>query len=239
LLRIKIEGSWPEPITLRRGLSLARARPWNKWVPRAYLRLERGGGTFLTECASTIEAYPALEGILSPPLLPSSQPMWIEAGFLPRAYLKLMRLDLGHQPATGSDAVVGSRDDFDQALVADAAAFPEFWRFDRPALEEALLSTRRAIVHVVRTGGDTVAGYAVTGTGSVLAYLQRIAVDPSCQGQGVGRSLVRASAAWAAARGAGALLLNTPAENLAAVALYETEGFRTLDEELVVLGRPS
>ena len=208
-------------------------------MPRAYLRLERGGAAFLAECTETLEAFPGLEGILSPPLPISFQSIWLETGFLPLAHLKLMRLDLGRPPTGDSDAVAGGREDFDQALAADEAAFPEFWRFDRPALEEALLSTRRAIVHIVRTRRGTVAGYAVTGTGSVLAYLQRIAVDPACQGQGVGRSLVRASAAWAAGRGARALLLNTPAENLAAIALYEKAGFRTLDDELVVMGRPS
>jgi GNAT superfamily N-acetyltransferase len=237
LLKIKVEGGWPAPITLRRGLSLARARPWNRWVPRAYLRLERGGGAFLVECTSILEAYPKMEGILSPPLPPTHQSIWLDAGFLPRARLKLMRLDLSRLPAAGGDAVVGGREDLDQAIVADEAAFPEFWRFDLPALEEALLSTRRAVIHVVRSDRGTLAGYAVTGVSSVLAYLQRIAVDPTCQGQGVGRSLVKASAAWAAGRGARALLLNTPADNAVAVALYETEGFRVLNEELLVLER--
>jgi ribosomal protein S18 acetylase RimI-like enzyme len=224
---------------MRRVLSLARARPWNRWEPRAYLRLERGNASFLAECAETLDAYPGLEGILSPPLPTLYQPIWLETGFLPLARLKLMRLDLGSPPTADGDAVVGSREDLDQALATDEAAFPEFWRFDRPALEEALLSTRRAVVHIVRTRRGSVAGYAVTGTGSVLAYLQRIAVDPACQGQGIGRSLVKASAAWAAGRGARALVLNTPAENLAAITLYEKEGFRTLDDELVVMGRSS
>jgi ribosomal protein S18 acetylase RimI-like enzyme len=178
-------------------------------------------------------------GILSPPLLPARQTMWLETGFTPRARLTLMRLDLNGSPPSNDHVEVGSRDDLDQALAADEAAFPEFWRFDRPAFEEALLSTKRSIIHVVRNGPDAVAGYAVTGTGATLAYLQRIAVAPACQGQGIGRSLVRASVAWVASRGVTALLLNTPTENAAAISLYESESFRTLSDELAVLARPS
>jgi ribosomal-protein-alanine N-acetyltransferase len=75
----------------------------------------------------------------------------------------------------------------------------------------------------------------VTGAGSTLAYLQRVAVDPRFQATGIGRSLVRASARWAQKAGAVSIMLNTQTGNEPALRLYESEGYDTLDEPLEVL----
>jgi ribosomal-protein-alanine N-acetyltransferase len=91
------------------------------------------------------------------------------------------------------------------------------------------------MIHVVRKAGGGLAGFAITGVGVTLAYLQRVAVDPACQGRGIGRSLVRSSARWAERQGARALMLNTQADNVPALNLYESEGFETLSEPLAVL----
>ena len=78
-------------------------------------------------------------------------------------------------------------------------------------------------------------GFAVTGVGSTLSYLQRVAVDPRYQGTGIGRSLVRSAARWAKKEGATAIMLNTQVGNDPAIRLYESEGYDTLDEPLEVL----
>jgi ribosomal protein S18 acetylase RimI-like enzyme len=100
---------------------------------------------------------------------------------------------------------------------------------------EAMAATPHSVLHVVRSGSGGLAGFAVSGAGSSLAYLQRLAVDPGSQGRGIGRSLVRSSARWAKRMGSRVLMLNTQVGNEGAIALYESEGFVTLEEPLAVL----
>jgi ribosomal protein S18 acetylase RimI-like enzyme len=161
--------------------------------------------------------------------------MWREANFVPHAELLLLRLDLDRIPPPSHLVVAGSTSDLREALRIDAAAFDEFWRFDKSAMLEAINSTRNSAIHVVRNASGGLAGFAITGVGVALSYLQRVAVDPANQGRGIGRSLVRTSARWAQRKGARALMLNTQADNEPALQLYATEGFRTLDEPLAVL----
>lgn len=234
---VRIEGVWPGRVVLRKGWARAESRPWNDAVDWAHLRLVRGGGSgFVGECADALAGAGA-DGVLSPPLPRSAQAAWCDAGFERYARLALMRRRLSSVPPPGHLVVEGSEDDLSAALRIDAVAFDEFWRFDEHALAEAMTSTPRTALHVVRAPDGGLAGFAVTGVGSTLAYLQRVAVDPRFQGSGIGRSLVRASARWATKAGAGAIMLNTQVENTGAIRLYESEGFDTLDEPLEVLIR--
>jgi ribosomal protein S18 acetylase RimI-like enzyme len=196
--------------------------------------MQRGNASFIEECVEALLEMGA-PGVLSPPLPSSAQRLWREAQFLPHAELSLLRLDLDRIGAPSHLVVAGSASDIREALRIDAAAFDEFWRFDRNAMEEALSSTRNSVIHVVRKAGGGLAGFAVTGVGVTIAYLQRLAVDPAAQGRGIGRSLVRSSARWASREGARSLLLNTQLENEPAIRLYESEGFRVLSEPLAVL----
>ena len=75
----------------------------------------------------------------------------------------------------------------------------------------------------------------MVGYGSAISYLQRVAVHPDWQGQGMGRSLVRVSARKARASGAHVMLLNTQLDNGCAIALYESEGFVRLPDPLALL----
>lgn len=203
----------------------------------AHLRLVRGGGpSFIEDCFDTLRGL-GLSAVLSPPLPTSARTPWEEAGFELCADLSLMRLRLERIPPPSHIVLDGGPGDIREALRIDAAAFDEFWRFDRNALEEAMAATPRSILHVVRNPENGLAGFAITGTGTTIAYLQRLAVDPRWQGQGIGRSLVRTSARWAKRAGASSIMLNTQSENVGAVRLYEAEGFEQLEEPLVVLRR--
>jgi ribosomal protein S18 acetylase RimI-like enzyme len=232
-----MDGSWPGRIYLSRGWSRAESRPWNDAIPKAHLRLVRGGGSgFISDCADALSGAGAA-GVLSPPLPRSAQRTWRAAEFESHASLKLMRRRLAPLPPPEHIVMEGTTSDRPEILRIDAAAFDEFWRFDATALAESIGATPRAVVQIVRSSAGGLAGFAVTGVGSTLAYLQRVAVDPPFQGLGIGRSLVRASARWASRAGASAIMLNTPVGNDAAMALYESEGFEALDEPLDVLHR--
>jgi GNAT superfamily N-acetyltransferase len=236
-VRVRIAGDWPGPVTLLRGWCRAAARPWNDTTPMAHFRVERGGTGFLEDCAASLLELPGVTGVLSPPLLLANRAPWEQAGFTPYARLILMRRDLDGLPAPDHLVATGDLRDLGEALRLDQAAFDSFWCFDRTALLEAVQATAHRAIHLVRRPGGGLTGYAITGRGGSLAYLQRVAVDPAWQGRGLGRSLVRASAAWAEAEGCTTLLLNTPEGNASAAALYASEGFRTATRDLAVLAR--
>jgi [ribosomal protein S18]-alanine N-acetyltransferase len=234
-IRMRVDGDWPAPITLRKGWARAESRPWNAVIPMAHLRLVRGGGAaFIKDCVDTLLGVGAAP-VLSPPLPRSARQAWHDAEFEHYADLALMRRGLERIGPPDHLVHTGTEDDLDEALRIDTAAFSDFWQFDRTALAEAIDATPRSVLHVVRHSGGGLCGFAVTGVGNSVAYLQRVAVDPASQGRGIGRSLVRTSAMWARREGARAMMLNTPVENLPAIALYESEGFTRLDEPLALL----
>lgn len=235
--RVRVEGNWPEPITLRRGWARAESRPWNGIVPMAHLRLCRGSGpSFIDDCVGALGAI-GVSGVLSPPLPRSAQKTWCDASFEHHADLALLRRPLDRIAPPRHLVLTGTDEDLDEALRIDAAAFDDFWQFDRTALVEAMRATPRSVFQVVRNPSGGLAGFAVSGAGSTIAYLQRVAVDPVSQGTGIGRSLVRSSARWAKRGGAHALILNTQLDNARAIQLYQSEGFAMLEEPLAVLKR--
>jgi len=236
-VRTHIQGTWPGLVILQRGWYRAAARPWNDDTPMAHLRVERGGSGFLAECAGALLELEGVTGVLSPPLLLDARPPWEEAGFTLHARLLLLRRELDGLAEPQHVVMAGDRRDLGEALAVDRSAFEPFWRLDPLGLREALEATPRSAVHLVRRPGGGLTGFAVTGVGTSLAYLQRLAVDPAWQSRGIGRSLVRTAAAWAHRQGASALLLNTPDGNRSAASLYESEGFRTVTRDLAVLAR--
>ncbi len=228
-------GTWPGPVTLRRGWARAEARPWNDDEPQASLRLLRGGASFLEACVGRLLGLGAT-GVISPPLPASARRSWEQAGFEPYVELALMRKSLDDPPLAPDHLVVQTQEaDLDELLAIDSLAFPEFWRFNRAGLEEAIQATSRSTTLTIQGGDGTPIAYAVVGFGSAISYLQRVAVDPEWQGHGMGRSLVRVAARKARAAGAKVLLLNTQTDNLPAIALYEDEGFITLPDPLSLL----
>ncbi|HHC07358.1 MAG TPA: N-acetyltransferase [Actinobacteria bacterium] len=234
-LPVFLRGSWPGRVTLRRGWARAEARPWNDVVADASLRIVRGGSGFLQACTEKLLGVGA-PAVLSPPLPVAARRPWLAVGYREHVRLALMRLDLSSCPAAPDHLVVDApTDDLAPLLAVDRAAFDPRWRFDELGLREALAATPTTAVKVVRgPDGDPIA-YAIVGYGQAISYLQRVAVHPRWQGRGMGRSLLRASAREARARGARALLLNTQTGNETATSLYASEGYVTLPESLAVL----
>ena len=236
-MRLITRGTWPGPLTLRRGWARAEARKWNDQYDEAHLRLIRGGPAFIDLSSEELLSVGA-PGIISPPLSASAQEAWRSSGFEHHTDLGLLRLDLASAPCSPSHLVMkGSREDLVEANRIDQAAFEPFWRLDAAGLKEAMDATPNAELIVIRNGDEGLCGFAVVGYGSALAYLQRLAVDLPWQGQGMGRSLVRVAARKARSRGATALLLNTQTDNEAALGLYDSEGFVTLQDTLALFSR--
>ncbi len=234
-INVSQRGEWPGRLTLRRGWARAEARPWNDHEPQAALRLLRGGSSFLEVCATRLLSLGAT-GIISPPLTLSAQRAWLQAGFQSYVDLALMRKSLDLTDGHPDHLVVEKNDiDIDDLLSIDAAAFPEFWRFNRGGLVEAISATTRSTTLTILGNEGIPIAYAVVGFGSAIAYLQRVAVHPDWQGHGMGRSLIRVVARKARASGAKVLLLNTQMDNVSAIRLYEDEGFVTLPEPLTLL----
>ncbi len=233
--RVAHRGEWPGPLSFKRGWSRADARPWNDATDLASIRLLRGGAVFLEACTHRLIELGA-PAVLSPPLPKSARSSWHTAGFTDWIDLALMRKALDEQPAAPDHLVVSADDTpLEQLLTIDSLAFSEFWRFDASGLSEAIEATGQSSILIIRDGEGHAAGFAVVGYGAAISYLQRVAVHPQWQGQGMGRSLVRVAARKARAAGSQVMLLNTQFDNTGAIALYEAEGFKLLPEALALL----
>ncbi|HEY4342729.1 MAG TPA: GNAT family N-acetyltransferase [Parvibaculum sp.] len=71
-------------------------------------------------------------------------------------------------------------------------------------------------------------GFVIARIAADEAEILTVAVDISHRGQGLGRKLMEAAAAFALASGAAALFLEVADDNVAALALYERLGFVTV-----------
>ncbi len=119
-------------------------------------------------------------------------------------------------------------------LDVDRRAFQGFWQFDAVSLREALNATPHYWARLAVIDGETV-GYAVTGRAGDRGYLQRLAVVPEAQGDGVGSTLVNDAITWLRHRRATLALVNTQEINTRAFDLYQRHGFVRQTEGLIVL----
>lgn len=122
-----------------------------------------------------------------------------------------------------------------EASAVDRAAFGDDWFLDPDAIDEV----RRATPHhrARSCGGSTLAAYAVSGRDAGVGFLQRLAVHPEHQRQGLGRALVLDSLRWMTRWKVDRVLVNTPVNNAAALVLYESTGFHRLRDHLRVYER--
>jgi ribosomal protein S18 acetylase RimI-like enzyme len=232
--RLRLEGIWPEPVTLRKGWAKAVARPWNDDVPDPAVRLERGSSEFLRAVAEHLA--PLGSGtVYSPALYPSAARLWARADFERFGHLVVMERALAADGAAAEHPVERwDRPDWVEVVLLDRLAFAGFWRMSEAGLLEAMGTTPRSVLLRVRVD-RRLAGYALVGSQMSLSFLQRVAVDPVFSGQGVGTALVRAAREWARRSGARIMVLNLRPENEGARHLYEKEGFRSSGTNLELL----
>jgi GNAT superfamily N-acetyltransferase len=68
---------------------------------------------------------------------------------------------------------------------------------------------------------------------SVVGFVNELAVEEGCRGNGVGAALMAAAEDWAARAGAEALMLDTGAKNEGAIRFYERLGYRPIGVTLI------
>ncbi|HEY7704641.1 MAG TPA: GNAT family N-acetyltransferase [Acidimicrobiia bacterium] len=217
---LRVSGTWPGVVRFQRGWASATALPWNDSGAWASLRLDRGGAGFLTAAALWLRSHGA-EEVRSPAVDQRTGGVWERAGFKEKERFRLFERDLS-RPLFEPERVVDQIGLIPFRLVEiDDDAFAPEYRLGQLGLESSLDATREAVVLTV---GDPVAGFCIVGSADVASFLQRIAVDPQSQRQGIGTDLIRAAMKWARKRGAWSMSLNTHRHNPAA-GLYAREGF--------------
>jgi ribosomal protein S18 acetylase RimI-like enzyme len=182
-------------------------------------------------------------------LSPIEQVAFLAAGFEVQERLHLLGHDLrllasaraskreGHDGAVPGGHRRAHSADHRAVLDLDARAFPTFWHLDQRGLDDAVRATPRTRFRVI-TSGDSVIAYALTGRARRRGFLQRLAVDPAHRRQGLGRVLVLDALRWLRRWRTERTAVNTPTGNLAALALYESLGFRREPRGLSVLAAP-
>ena len=170
--------------------------------------------------------------VVTPALARAEWRPYLDAGFAVREHLHLLAhhlLDL--DPREGARLRRVGRRDRDRVLAVDHAAFPPFWRLDARSLDDAVRATPSARFRMARDG----VAYALTGRAGDRGYLQRLAVAPDAQGQGLGRALVLDGLWWLRRWRVREALVNTQVGNERAIGLYRSLGFRSRTDGLAVL----
>jgi ribosomal-protein-alanine N-acetyltransferase len=218
----------------------ARVAPWRR--PGAVAHLVPVPGQRPPSVAELREVLAELAtlgyaDVLTTALAAGEQEPYRATGFLVRQRLHLLEAGLHDLPRPAGGVRRVRRHDWPALVHVDHLAFDDFWRLDATGITEAVQATPSARLRAATSDGRLV-GYAVTGRSGRSGYVQRLAVDPSAQGRGVGSNLLMDGLRWLRARGATSALVNTQVGNGRALALYERHGFRSTGPGLAVLGRP-
>ena len=222
------------------GAERARAAPWRGETDVAALTPLPDApvptAAFVRRCLTEL-GNRGYRRVVTSALTPSEQLGFLAAGFTISEQLHLLSHDLRDIPSVELVGIrlgrAGRRDNRD-VLDLDGRAFEPFWRLDSRSLRDAVGATPSARFRVARQGGHVV-GYAVTGRAGRRGYVQRLAVAPEVQRQGVGTALVLDGLRWLRRRRAKEALVNTQLGNEAALNLYERLGFRRQPSGLSVL----
>jgi GNAT superfamily N-acetyltransferase len=226
---------------LTRGDGRLRIARWRGEATTAYVTHPHGRLTS-TAVERALESLVAggYRTAITAALAPAEQHPFLDAGFRVHERLHLLTRPVDDPPASATHATLrrGRRGDRASILDVDGLAFLPFWHLDGPGLDDALAATPSARLRVAeQPGGQGLAGYAITGRAGGRGYLQRLAVDPALQRQGIGGALVVDGLRWLRRWGAREVFVNTQVDNAAALALYDALGFRLQPHGLAVLRR--
>jgi ribosomal protein S18 acetylase RimI-like enzyme len=173
--------------------------------------------------------------VITNALAPGASLPLVDCGFEIRGRLHLLSHDFAALAGPTRRTRRAGAGDRRAALAVDAAAFDDFWQLDDVGLRQAARATPRS--HLRVTKGDAIRGYGLFGRAERTGYVQRLAIHPSAQGEGLGSALLTDGLHWMRVRGARSAFVNTQVENDRALQLYERAGFRRMPVGLCVLGR--
>lgn len=122
------------------------------------------------------------------------------------------------------------------AAEVDQRAFGPTWGYDARAVRAIGTATPLRRARAVCLSRQ-LAGYLVAGIAAHTGYIQRLAVDPSAQRQGIARALVVDALAWTTDHGVQSVLVNTGIDNIPAQELYLSLGFDVRPELLTIAER--
>lgn len=234
---MQIDGSWPGEVILRRGWARGTARQWNPLMNAGSFRLLRGNSGFLAEATEWV-AGAAGGPVLSPALYSSAVRIWERSGYRELLRLNVMEKAVLPTPEGPGWITTTAEPDFAALEGVDRVAFDRFWHMGAEGLDEAFRSTPRSVVIEARRD-DTLLGYAMIGSQAGSCFVQRVAVDPTSRGQGLGSAMLNRSEAWARKMGAATMILNVRPDNEQARGLYKRHGFNDTAATLHVLSFPS
>jgi ribosomal-protein-alanine N-acetyltransferase len=121
-------------------------------------------------------------------------------------------------------------------LHLDQLAFGSEWHLDEETFREAFSATRRVRLFVARHRG-ALEGFVLVGATQQTGFIQRLAVHPDSRRTGVASRLIMSAVDWSFRRGCTNTVVNTEANNEAALGLYRSIGFSDMDHGLTVLER--
>jgi ribosomal protein S18 acetylase RimI-like enzyme len=227
--------------TIRWGKECARAGPWPADSSVAFLVPVPDGAKasaeFVRRCLGLL-AEQGFKRVVTAALPPDEQVGFLEAGFNVHEHLHLLILDKDALlPAVLPGPALHRAGSFRRRglLQVDQASFAPFWRLDRHGLRDAMEATQQRHLRVVLGVRRKVVGYAICGASEGRGFVQRLAVLPEAQGQGIGKRLLLDGLQWLRDRNAQHIVVNTQMGNEAALALYRKVGFRDDPAGLSVL----
>ncbi len=117
--------------------------------------------------------------------------------------------------------------DFDSLYAIEEVCFETRFRFSRKYMQK-IISQSNSVTWIAEEDGQ-MGGFAIAewarGASGTIGYIQTIEVAPDRRKQGIGRELLRRIEDSARAASAGSIWLHVDAQNLAAIRLYEANGY--------------
>lgn len=142
-----------------------------------------------------------------------------------------VRKDLPEPKPASTIIRLMTESDLEAVRVVDAAAFVPIWQNSLEALQ---LAFAQSFLATVAQTADGLIGYQISTAGPMGAHLGRLAVQPGQQGRGIGYALVYDLLARLGQRNLLRATVNTQADNLASLSVYERAGFRMTGERYPV-----